>query len=223
MEPGLYIVGTPIGNLEDVTYRAVETLRAADVIMAEDTRRTRKLLSRYDISTRMVSCHKFNEAARVERVLGHIQGGDAVALVTDSGMPCVSDPGARVVAACREAGVRVTVIPGPSAVSAAVALSGMGGNGFRFEGFLPHKRGARARRLAELAEEEVPVVLFESPYRLVRLMSEVEDVVGARPVFVGRELTKHFEEGLLGTPAEIREAFSGRTVKGEVVVIIAPA
>ncbi len=222
MEPGLYIVGTPIGNLSDMTFRAVDTLRDADVIMAEDTRRTGKLLARYELKTRMISCHKFNEASRVERTLREIQAGSAVALVTDSGMPAVSDPGSRIVAACHEAGLPVCVVPGPSAVSAAVALSGMAGQGYHFEGFLPHKSGARKRRLGELSGEKLPVVLFESPYRLIRLMNEIEEVLGSRDLFVGRELTKKFEEGLLGHPEDIREAFSARSVKGELVIVIAP-
>lgn len=222
MQAGLYIVGTPIGNLEDITYRAVTTLREVDLIMAEDTRRTRHLLARYELSTPMVSCHKFNEASRVDRVLRTIDEGKAVALVTDSGMPAISDPGARVVAACREAGVPVTAIPGPTAVSATVALSGMGGKGFHFDGFLPHKSGQRRKRLGLLADLDQPLVLFESPYRLLKLMNEIEEVMGSREVFVGRELTKKFEECILGTPGEIRDAFSSRSVKGELVVVIAP-
>ncbi len=222
MQPGLYIVGTPIGNLGDITLRAVETLKSADVIMAEDTRHTRILLERCGIRTPMVSCHKFNEASRAERVLGDIRAGRAVALVTDSGMPAVSDPGARLVAACRRERIPVTVIPGPSSVTAAVALCGFPCAGFRFEGFLSHKSAARRKRLAELAGEDVPVVLFESPYRLVKLMQEIEETMGARPVFVGRELTKQFEECLAGTPSEILAAFAQRTVKGELTVVIAP-
>lgn len=223
LSPGLYIVGTPIGNLSDMTFRAVETLKAANLIVAEDTRHTRKLLDRYGISTPMLSCHKFNEASRVQLVAGRIRGGSAVALVTDSGMPAVSDPGSRVVAACRGEGLLVTVIPGPSAVTAAVALSGFGGAGFHFEGFLSHKSAARRRRLGELAGTEVPVVLFESPFRLVKLMEEVRDVLGARPVFVARELTKQFEECRTGTADDILAAYAGRTVKGELVVVIAPS
>ncbi|MFH0908420.1 MAG: 16S rRNA (cytidine(1402)-2'-O)-methyltransferase [bacterium] len=223
MDPGLYIVGTPIGNLGDITFRAVETLKAADVILAEDTRHTRKLLARYDIHAPMLSCHRFNEAARAEKALEAIRAGRAVALVTDSGMPGISDPGARVVAACRAAGFPVTAIPGPTAVATAVALSGMGGRGYHFEGFLPHKSGARKRRLGELAAEEQPVVLFESPYRLLKLMTEIEEVMGPRRVFLGRELTKQFEECIEGAPADVRAAFAGRTVKGEQVVVIAPA
>lgn len=222
MNSGLYIVGTPIGNLGDVTLRAVETLKSAALVVAEDTRETRKLLDRYEIRTPMMSCHKFNEASRVQLVLDRIREGQAVALVTDSGMPAVSDPGSRVVAACREAGLAVTAVPGPSAVTTAVALSGFGGAGFLFEGFLSHKATARERRLAERAQIDVPLVLFESPFRLVKLLDEIERVLGPRRVFVGRELTKHFEECRAGTPAEIRAAYANRTVKGELVVVIAP-
>ena len=222
MNAGLYIVGTPIGNLADMTFRAVETLKAVNLIIAEDTRHTRILLDRYEIRTPTMSCHKFNEASRVDLVLGKIRDGQAVAMVTDSGMPAVSDPGSRVVAACHDASVPVVVIPGPSSVPSALALSGFGGGGFLFEGFLSHKSAARERRLTELASCDVPVVLFESPYRLLKLMGEIEKVLGARRVFVAREMTKHFEECLRGTAAEITAAFGGRTVKGELVVVIAP-
>jgi len=222
MNPGLYIVGTPIGNLGDITLRAIETLKAASLIVAEDTRHTRHLLDRYEIRTPTMSCHKFNEASRVELVLGKIRDGQAVAMVTDAGMPAISDPGSRVVAACHDAGVPVTVIPGPSSVTAAVALSGFGGGGFFFEGFLSHKSAARERRLAELADCEAPVVLFESPYRLLKLLGEIGKILGSRSVFVAREMTKHFEEHLRGTAAEIAAEFGNRTVKGEIVVVVAP-
>ena len=192
MEPGLYIVGTPIGNLQDITFRAVETLKNADVILAEDTRVTRRLLDRYEIATHMISYHKFNEAARIDEVLSRLRAGQKLALVTDAGMPCVSDPGSRVVTACRENGLPVFVIPGPSAVTSAVALSGMASAGFVFAGFLPHKSGQRKRRLAEISGGDLPVVLYESPYRLLKLMDEITEVLGARRVFVAREITKHF-------------------------------
>jgi 16S rRNA (cytidine1402-2'-O)-methyltransferase len=220
MDPGLYIVGTPIGNLADITLRAIETLKGAALIVAEDTRHTRILLDRYEIGAPMVSCHKFNEASRVELVATRIRAGGVVALVTDAGMPGVSDPGARVVAACRREGLPVTVVPGPSSVSAAVALCGFSGRGFVFDGFLSHKSAARRKRLSELADADAPVVLFESPYRLMKLMEEIRDVLGERPVFIGRELTKKFEECRTGTPSEIIAAFAGRTVKGEIVVVI---
>lgn len=222
LNPGLYVVGTPIGHLEDITLRAVTVLKEAHVVVAEDTRETRKLLDRYGIATPMLSCHKFNEASRVEQILGRVRAGEAVALVTDSGMPAVSDPGARVVAACRAAGLHVTVIPGPSAVTAAVALCGFGGRGFLFDGFLPHKSAARRKRLAELLRWDSPVVLFESPYRLLKLLDEMNDLAPTRQMFIGRELTKHFEELMWGTPDELRQRFANRSVKGELVVVVAP-
>ncbi|HBA82631.1 MAG TPA: 16S rRNA (cytidine(1402)-2'-O)-methyltransferase [Verrucomicrobia bacterium] len=223
MEPGLYIVGTPIGNLQDITLRALETLKTVTLILAEDTRQTVKLLERHEIHAQLMSCHKFNELSRVDMIAGHVERGGAVALVTDSGMPAISDPGARVVAACRERKVPIFVIPGPSAVTAAFALSGMGGQGFVFEGFLDHKTAARRRKLTERADELLPLVLYESPYRLLKLMGEIKDTLGDRKVFVGRELTKYYEECLAGTPDEIMAVFAQRTVKGELVVIVEPA
>jgi 16S rRNA (cytidine1402-2'-O)-methyltransferase len=223
MESGLYLVGTPIGHLQDITLRALDTLRGADLILAEDTRTTRVLTDRHGIQRPLMSYHKFNEQGRVAEVLDRLRRGERIALVTDAGMPGVSDPGSRVVSACREAGLPVFVIPGPSAVTSAVALSGMGGDGFVFDGFLPHKSGARKRRLAEIGAGDLPVVLFESPYRLLKLMGEIQEVLGARRVFVARELTKKFEEGRTGTPAEILAAYAGRAVKGELVVVIEPS
>lgn len=224
MDAGLYIVGTPIGNLGDISFRALETLKEADLIVAEDTRHTRRLTDRYEISTRLMSCHKFNEVQRAEQLIEKIQNGDAVAMVTDSGMPCISDPGARVVTLCRAAGILITSIPGPAAVTTAVALSGLGEKGFIFAGFLPHKSGGRKRDLIKWAEADLPVVLYESPYRLIKLLGEIEEHLGAdRTVFAGRELTKKFEELTTGTPAEIRAIYDGRNVKGECVVIIAPS
>lgn len=223
MDPGLYVVGTPIGHLQDITLRALETLRQADLVVAEDTRHSRILMDRHQIPARLFSCHRFNEASRAETILDRIRAGAAVALVTDSGMPGVSDPGSRIVYACRAAGLPVQCLPGPSAVTAAVALSGMGGAAFSFAGFLPRKSGARRRRLEELAAREEPVVLFESPFRLLRTLEEIEAVMGPRPVFMGRELTKQFEECRVGTPAELRAAFAGRTVKGELVLVVSPS
>ena len=221
--PGLYVVGTPIGHLEDFTFRALRTLKAADLILAEDTRITQRLLARYEIRAPLMSCHKFNEAARTEQVLDRLRGGAVIALVTDSGMPAVSAPGSRVVAACRQAALPVTAVPGPSAVTTALALSGFGGAAFTFAGFLPHKSGARRRRLARVAARNEPVVLFESPFRFLKLLDEIEAVAPARPVFVGRELTKLFEECRLGTAAELRAIYAGRAIKGEFVVILGPS
>lgn len=217
-------MGTPIGNLGDISARALETLKEADLIMAEDTRHTRRLTQRYEITTRLMSCHKFNEMHRAEQLIERIQSGEAVAMVTDSGMPGISDPGARVVARCREAGAPITAVPGPAAVTTAVALSGFGEKGFIFAGFLPHKSGGRKRDLLKWAETDLPVVLYESPYRLLKLMGEIiEHLGGDRIVFVGRELTKKFEELTTGSPMEILARYEGRTVKGECVVIIQPS
>lgn len=190
--------------------------------MTEDTRHTRILLNRFGIDKPVYSCHKFNEAAKADDIVRRIKDGAAFALVTDSGMPGISDPGSRMVTACRKAGVPVTSIPGPSAVTTAVALSGFVSNGFVFAGFAPRKRGAMSRLLGEVRNVPLPVALFESPYRLVKLLDVIEDVLEDRTLFVGRELTKKFEETIWGTAAEIRRKFEGRTVKGEIVVVIAP-
>lgn len=219
---GLYLVGTPIGNLRDITLRALDTLRTADVILAEDTRVTMRLLGRYEIRKPLVSYHKFNEVKRAGEILARIRGGEAVALVTDSGMPGVSDPGARLVRAVRDAGLTVTAIPGPSALSMAISLCGMEADGYVFGGFLPHKSGARRRALEHLAASGLPVVLYESPYRLLKLMGEIQEALGDREVFVGRELTKKFEECRSGTAAEVIAAYVGRAVKGELVVVVGP-
>ena len=222
---GLYLVGTPIGNLEDVTLRALRVLRSATHILAEDTRRTRLLLDRHGIRTPMISCHKFNERARAEEILGRIRAGEDLALVTDAGMPGISDPGARAAAAVRAAGLPVAVVPGPCALSAAVALCGQTeSRGFLFEGFLDHKTAARRRRLLELAEFPVPVVFYESTHRILKLLDEVEQELGSeRKLFIARELTKKFEETVTGTPAELRAHYQTHSLKGEFVVILLPS
>lgn len=222
MEPALYIVGTPIGNLGDVSARVVETLRGAALVLAEDTRITRRLFDRHDIRSPLMSCHRFSEAARADDVAARVLGGQAVAMVTDSGMPCVSDPGARIVRACRAAGARVLVVPGPSAVPSALALSGYGGVGFTFGGFLPPKSGARARRLAALLSRDEPVVLFESPFRIHRLLDELAATVPGRRVCVCREMTKQFEETVEGPVPDVRTALAARKGRGEYTVVVAP-
>ena len=225
LAPGLYLVGTPIGNLEDVTLRALRVLRSAAHILAEDTRHTRLLLDRHGIRTPMISCHKFNERAREDEILSRIRAGEALALVTDAGMPGISDPGARAADAVRAAGLPVTVIPGPCALSAAVALCGaVESRGFLFEGFLDHKTAARRRRLQELAAFPAPIVFYESTHRILKLLDEVEQELGpARRLFVARELTKKFEETVAGTPAELRTHYAAHSLKGEFVVILLPA
>lgn len=223
MDAGLYIVGTPIGNLGDISPRAVEALGSADLIIAEDTRQTRKLLTHFELHTEMMSCHKFNEAARLEGIVERIRSGQAVVQVSDSGMPTISDPGARMVTACREAGLMVTAIPGPTAVTTAVALSGYGEHGFAFIGFPPRKPGKIRKLLRSWLEVELSVVLYESPYRVLKLITFVEEVFGPQQsLFFVRELTKKFEEMHSGTAEELRAAYEGREVKGECVLVISP-
>ena len=223
MNAGLYIVGTPIGNLGDISARALETLQKVDLIVAEDTRYTRRLTQRYEISTAIISCHKFNEVKRSTELIERIQNGEAIAMVTDSGMPGISDPGARVVEKCKESGIFITSIPGPTAVTTAVALSGWGEHGFVFAGFLPHKSGGRKRDLIKWINCDLPVVFYESPYRLIKLLDEIEEHIAPnRSLFVGRELTKKFEELITGTPSEIKKHYKNRTIKGECVVILHP-
>lgn len=225
MKPGLYLVGTPIGNMKDITLRALETLAAVDCIFAEDTRHTRPLLTHHGISAPLHSYHKFNERARVEEITTRIQRGEAIALVTDAGMPGISDPGAIAVEAIRAAGLPVTVIPGPCAVTAAVSLCGwIKTPGYRFEGFLDNRTAPRRRRLQELAAETVPVVFYESPHRVEKFFAEVAEELGpARRIFVGRELTKLHEETLCGTPAELLAHYATHSKKGEFVLILLPA
>ncbi|HRX06307.1 MAG TPA: 16S rRNA (cytidine(1402)-2'-O)-methyltransferase [Kiritimatiellia bacterium] len=225
LPPGLYLVGTPIGNLEDITLRALRTLRHATHILAEDTRHTRRLLDRHGIRTPMISCHKFNERVRMDEILRRLRAGEALALVTDAGMPGLSDPGARAAAAVREAGLPVTVVPGPTALTAAIALCGATeGRGFLFDGFLDHKTAARRRRLRELAGFPSPVVFYESTHRILKLLDEVEEELGPeRRLFIARELTKKFEETLAGTPAQLRAHFATHSLKGEFVVLLLPA
>lgn len=220
--PGLYIVGTPIGNLEDVTLRALRTLREADYILAEDTRTTGVLLKRYEISKPMVSHHGFNEASRVEKVLADLRAGKAVALVTDAGMPLVSDPGARLVRAAREADLPVTAIPGPTALATALPLSGWGGGGFVFAGFPPNKSAGRRRLLQSLKDEPRPVVLYESTHRIHKLMADIDELLGGRPVFFAREMTKKFETLRTGSAKQLGAFLATHSSKGEFVVILGP-
>ncbi len=219
----LYIVGTPIGNLEDITLRALKTLAEADLIAAEDTRRTRKLLSRCEIAgKRLESHHDHNKGARTPGLLRRLEQGESVALVTDAGTPGLSDPGYYLVKRAIEAGIDVVPIPGPSALTAALSSSGLPTDRFAFEGFLPVKSGRRQRRLEELSRETRTVVLFESPHRIAKLLSELEERMAGRQVVIARELTKIHEEFLRGTVREVAEKIGRRKARGEYVVLIAP-
>ena len=220
--PGLlYVVATPIGNLEDMTYRAVRVLGEADLIACEDTRQTRKLLDHYQIRKPTISYHDHNEAERTEDLAARLRAGAAIALVSDAGMPLVSDPGYRLVRAAIEMGVPVQAIPGASATLTALAASGLPTDSFHFAGFLPHKPGQRAKLLEQLAEEHATLIFYEAPHRILEALEAIENVLGPRPVVVARELTKIHEEFLRGTAAEIRAQLEGRDViKGEITLLI---
>jgi 16S rRNA (cytidine1402-2'-O)-methyltransferase len=222
--PGtLYLVATPIGNLEDITLRALRVLRECDVIAAEDTRHTGQLLKHFGIQKQMVSYHRFNEARRSAELLDRLKSGSKVALVTDAGSPGISDPGERVVAAVLAAGCRVEPVPGACAMVAGLTASGLPTEEFHFAGFLPHKSGQRARRLSELASVPGTLVLYESPFRIERLVGELKIAFPNRQVVLARELTKRFEEWLRGTPESLAATLTARPRKGEFVVMIGPA
>ncbi|MBM3774258.1 MAG: 16S rRNA (cytidine(1402)-2'-O)-methyltransferase [Acidobacteria bacterium] len=220
--PGtLFLVATPIGNLEDITRRAVRVLGECDLVACEDTRHTRKLLAHLGISKPTISYHEHNEAARTPELLGKLGQGASIALVSDAGTPLVSDPGYRLVRAAVDAGITVTPVPGPSAVVAALAASGLPAGSFRFGGFLPPKPSQRARVLEGLKNEPATIVFYEAPHRVLGTLAQVEQILGARPVVVARELTKVHEEFLRGTAAEIRAELARRGgVKGEITLLI---
>jgi len=224
LTPGtLYLVATPIGNMEDMTFRAVRVLKECDVVAAEDTRRTGQLLKHFGLSKPMLSYFQFNEAKRSEEILERLKRGEKVALVTDAGSPGISDPGERVVRAVREAGLRVESVPGPCALVAALTASGLPTDEFHFIGFLPHKSGQRRKQLEALQQFAGTLVLYESPYRIEKLLVELGELFPARPIVLARELTKKFEEFLRGTPAELLELTQKRSLKGEFVVLISGA
>jgi 16S rRNA (cytidine1402-2'-O)-methyltransferase len=219
--PALYLVSTPIGNLGDLTHRAVEVLKRVDVVLAEDTRRTAVLLRHYGIEKRMISAHEHNEAARA-RLIGELLGeGQEVALVTDAGTPLLSDPGSRIVRGALQAGFEVIPIPGPSALLAALVGSGLSADRFTFYGFLPRKGGDRADLLREVAASAHTSVIYESPQRVEALLADLRDAAGPeRRVAVARELTKKHEEFYRATLAEAVERLAERPVRGEIVVVV---
>lgn len=220
----LYLVSTPIGNLDDVSLRAADTLRSVDRILAEDTRRTRILADHVNASTRLVSVHAHNERERIDRIVGWLDNGEDLALVSDAGTPLVSDPGSRVVSAVVERGHDVVPIPGPSAVLAALVGSGLATDRFCFLGFCARKGADRSADLKRVANARESVVLFESPHRLVRLLEHLATACGPdRPVAVARELTKLHEEFVRGTLSEVSGYYRGRPPKGEVTVVVGPA
>ena len=219
LNPGtLYVVATPIGNLEDVTYRAVRVLGGVDLIAAEDTRRAAKLLARYALTTPRTSLHEHNEAQKTDGLLARLERGETIALVSDAGTPLVSDPGARLVRAARERGLRVEALPGPSAVLAALVSSGLGGGPFTFAGFPPFRSHARARWFAALAREPRPFVFFEAPHRIDASLRDLHAAAGERTIAVCRELTKLHEESLVGPVGDVRERLG--KPRGEFTVVV---
>lgn len=216
----LYLVPTPIGNLDDITLRAIKVLQMVDIVLAEDTRTTQVLLKHLGLEKRLWSHHKFNEHAAVESVVETILGGETVALVSDAGTPGISDPGFLLVRTCLEHGVEVETLPGPTAFVPALINSGFSCDRFCFEGFLPQKKG-RSKRLQQLLEESRTMIFYESPYRLVKTLIQFAELFGAdREAAVSRELTKKFEENVRGTLQELIDHFSAGEVKGEIVIVL---
>jgi 16S rRNA (cytidine1402-2'-O)-methyltransferase len=215
----LFVIATPLGNLEDLSPRALSVLRSVDLIACEDTRRTAKLLARYGVDRPTVSCHRFNEAGRIEPILRALREGKQVGLVSDGGTPGVADPGARLVRAVHDAGIAVCPLPGPSAVATLLSASGFDADRFVFDGFLPHRAGERRRRLRELREEPRTIVFYESPHRLAGTLADVTEVFGERRLVLGRELTKLHETIVAGTAREIVDRLAG-TVRGEVTLAL---
>ena len=217
----LYLVPTPIGNLEDITLRALRILRKeADVILAEDTRTSGKLMKHYDISKPMIAFHLNNEHQQVRHIAERIANGERMALVTDAGTPAISDPGFMLVRECISMDIPVECLPGATAFVPALVNSGLSADHFIFEGFLPHKKG-RQTKIRQIAENEYTTILYESPFRLVKTLEQLIEVAGNdRRVSVARELTKVFEENARGTLSEIRDYFSSKEVKGEIVIVL---
>ena len=216
----LYLVPTPIGNLEDMTFRAIRILKEVDLILAEDTRTTSILLKHYGIETRMISHHKFNEHSAVERIVSRIIAGETFALVSDAGTPCISDPGYLLVAHCIKAGIVVECLPGASALIPAVAVAGLPNDRFCFEGFLPQKKG-RQKRLLALKDETRTIVFYESPHRLVKTLKQINEFIGLeRRAVVCREISKRYEEIKRGTITELLEWYTQNPPKGEIVLLI---
>lgn len=218
----LYLVATPIGNLEDITLRAIRILKEADVIACEDTRHTQKLLHHYGIHKELISYHAHNEMTRAPELIIELEQGAKAALVSDAGMPVVSDPGHRLVALCLRHHIPVIPIPGPSAFIAALAASGLPTEEFLFVGFLPSRAGARRKALDALRSEPRTIVFYEAPHRLVETLADAADILGARPAVVAREITKIHEEFLRGNLAELRDAARKRAPRGEITLLIGP-
>jgi len=217
----LYLVATPIGNLEDITARALRILREADLIAAEDTRRTRQLLNYYQIEQKLISYHRHNQKEKGPLLIECLKAGKKIALVSDAGTPGISDPGAELVRSAVEAGIEVAAVPGPSAIIAAITVSGLDTRRFVFEGFLPRRSSERRKRAELLAGEERTVVIFEAPHRLLETLRLLAEVWGPRQAAVAREITKCFEEVVRGTLPELAEHFQAHPPRGEFTLVVA--
>jgi 16S rRNA (cytidine1402-2'-O)-methyltransferase len=219
--PGtLYIVATPIGNLEDITLRAIRTLKEIDIIAAEDTRHTQTLLKHFSINTPLTSYHEHNERAKTGQLVARLERGESVALVSDAGTPGISDPGYRLVLEATRRGIRVVPIPGPSALIAALSASGLPTDGFNFRGFLPARKRERRSKLQELRLERYSIVVYETPHRLKESLDDIREIFGDRRMVMGREITKLHEEFLRGRISEVIAEVSRREIRGEVALII---
>lgn len=219
--PGiLYIVATPIGNLEDVTLRAIRTLKEADVIAAEDTRHTQVLLKHFAINTPLTSYHEHNERAKTGQLVTRLQRGESIALVSDAGTPAISDPGYRLVVAAIGAGIRVIPIPGPSALIAALSAAGLPTDGFDFRGFLPARKQERRSKLQELRDGRYTIVFYETPHRLHESLDDIREILGDRRIVLAREVTKLHEEFLGGRISEVIGEVSRREIRGEMTLVI---
>ncbi len=216
----LYVVATPIGNLRSITFRALDILGEVDLIAAEDTRRVRKILSAYQISTPTTSYHEHNERIKSPALVDRLVKGDKIALVTNAGTPLISDPGYHLLRGAIEAKIPVRPITGASAPAAAISVCGFSAGSYLFIGFIPAKKKKRREEIGRLTESQQPVVFFESPYRIIQTLEIIEDVLGDRKIFVGREMTKRFEEYFHGTAAEIKNSLQKKRVKGEFTVVI---
>ena len=217
----LFVVSTPIGNLKDITIRAVETLNEVDLILCEDTRTSSVLLNHFNIKKELISINAFNESKKLGFIIEKIKSRQSVALISDAGTPSISDPGVRLISACIKNGIDVISIPGPTALIAALSISGLPTDSFVFEGFIPQKKG-RQTKLKELTSEPRTVVLYESVYRIEKLINELAEYMPERFIVICREITKKFEEVWRGFPQELKLNLASRTVKGEFVVVIAP-
>ncbi len=222
MNGKIFVVSTPIGNLKDISFRAIESLKEVDFILCEDTRVSSILLKHYDISKELISFNAISEQKKIPYVIERIKNGETCAIVSDSGTPLISDPGVRLISEAINHSVEIVPVPGASAVLAALTISGLPTDSFVFEGFLPQKKG-RQKKLKELSEEKRTIIIYESPFRIEKLLNELNEYMPERFIVVCRELTKKFEETWRGYPKEILESLDEKVVKGEFVIVIAPA